>query len=142
VLVRLDSQDVTAGVEGVLKGKSGAFPFVRSSRTSTLAAVRRNHSLVDAGHCFLHSEGDSKAPCLPSLICIGAMKAGTFELKQWLSEHPLVKTSAKERHFFGQGRPVDVEGIAQYAKDSPEWLLTKNQIEKVCRSGMASSCYT
>ena len=34
--------------------------------------------------------------CFPSLICIGAMKAGTFELKSWLDEHPMVQSATKE----------------------------------------------
>jgi hypothetical protein len=46
----------------------------RAVRTFTLEAARRNHSLVDAGHCFKQAEGHSNAACLPSLICIGAMK--------------------------------------------------------------------
>eukprot|EP00613_Pedinella_sp_CCMP2098_P054673 CAMPEP_0171883710 /NCGR_PEP_ID=MMETSP0992-20121227/40330_1 /TAXON_ID=483369 /ORGANISM="non described non described, Strain CCMP2098" /LENGTH=221 /DNA_ID=CAMNT_0012509955 /DNA_START=60 /DNA_END=722 /DNA_ORIENTATION=- len=67
-----------------------------SRRVSTFQDAKRNQSgLVDAGRCFLTNSGSVKAHCLPSLVCIGAMKAGTFELKQWLEEHPLVAAASK-----------------------------------------------
>jgi hypothetical protein len=38
---------------------------------------------VDAGRCLADAAASTQAACLPSLLCIGAMKAGTFELRQW-----------------------------------------------------------
>ena len=61
-------------------------------------------------------------------------QAGTFELKQWLGEHPLVKPAANERHFFGHGEHVGVGGMVAYAQGSPEWRLSKGQINKVSES--------
>jgi len=59
---------------------------------------------VDAGTCVIDIERTERVHCFPSLICIGAMKAGTYELKSWLEEHPLVQSASKEVHFFGHGR--------------------------------------
>eukprot|EP00730_Choanoeca_flexa_P003487 TRINITY_DN11421_c0_g1_i3.p1 TRINITY_DN11421_c0_g1~~TRINITY_DN11421_c0_g1_i3.p1 ORF type:complete len:435 (+),score=13.49 TRINITY_DN11421_c0_g1_i3:129-1433(+) len=42
---------------------------------------------LDAGMCVIHERSNAVA-CLPSLIIIGAMKAGTAELQGWLSQHP------------------------------------------------------
>jgi hypothetical protein len=101
-----------------------------SKRVATFASARKEfkdarHSHtsgnatsgpVDAGKCYHYSSHDAAAMCLPSLVCIGAMKAGTFELKQWLSESPLVRTSSNEKHFFGHGEHLNFAAVESYVR--------------------------
>eukprot|EP00730_Choanoeca_flexa_P003486 TRINITY_DN11421_c0_g1_i2.p1 TRINITY_DN11421_c0_g1~~TRINITY_DN11421_c0_g1_i2.p1 ORF type:complete len:265 (+),score=3.36 TRINITY_DN11421_c0_g1_i2:129-923(+) len=61
---------------------------------------------LDAGMCVIHERSNAVA-CLPSLIIIGAMKAGTAELQGWLSQHPALyrwkgasRSGNGEPHFF------------------------------------------
>ncbi|WP_372368230.1 sulfotransferase domain-containing protein [Candidatus Uabimicrobium sp. HlEnr_7] len=44
---------------------------------------------------------------VPSFLIIGAQKCGTRELHTWLSEHPNLRTSEKELHFFNE--VIDIE---------------------------------
>mmetsp|Transcript_75441 Transcript_75441/g.214583 ORF Transcript_75441/g.214583 Transcript_75441/m.214583 type:complete len:408 (-) Transcript_75441:185-1408(-) len=73
-------------------------------RIISLAAAKRHREIVDAGTCLLDAKSKSTVHCFPSLICIGAMKAGTFELKSWCDEHEMFLSAKKEVHFFGFGR--------------------------------------
>jgi hypothetical protein len=50
---------------------------------NTSPSMRWPTRLIDAGRCLADRAGSTHAACLPSLLCIGAMKAGTFELRQW-----------------------------------------------------------
>ena len=72
-----------------LDDEFGAEVSPRGARTVvTFGEARANASLLDGGVCLRDGASVRAAHCLPSLVCIGAMKAGTFELKTWLEEHP------------------------------------------------------
>lgn len=53
-----------------------------------LHTALRNSSLLDAGVCI----GDARVyACLPSVLLVGAMKAGTTEFMEYLSFHPQLR---------------------------------------------------
>jgi len=108
-----------------IAAKHGGF-----NRILTFADAKHNKSLIGAGRCYTKKKGENQAYCLPSLVCIGAMKAGTFELKQWLDEHPRLAAAAHERHFFGHGTRIGAAAWHDYAMGAPEWRLTRQQIRK------------
>mmetsp|Transcript_10557 Transcript_10557/g.31537 ORF Transcript_10557/g.31537 Transcript_10557/m.31537 type:complete len:196 (+) Transcript_10557:52-639(+) len=67
---------------------------------------------VDSGTCItLPSGGSTPSPatvpavsCLPSLVCVGMAKAGTDELRGWLSLHPNLSSSTdREVQYFNHG---------------------------------------
>ena len=72
----------------------GAGPVVRFHAASLAGAGE-----AAAGDCFL-TDDPQHVDCLPSLINIGAQKAGTGEIQQWLSVHPQVHVQGAEVHFF------------------------------------------
>lgn len=72
----------------------GAGPVVRFHAASLAGAGE-----AAAGDCFL-TDDPQHVDCLPSLINIGAQKAGTGEIQQWLSVHPQVHVHGAEVHFF------------------------------------------
>lgn len=103
---------------------------VFDQRTATFLEAKRNASLVDAGRCLMDRKDGSYAYCFPSLICIGAMKAGTFELKQWLEEHPRIAAASRERHFFGFGNRLGRKAWEEYVMGAQEWRLRRGQVAK------------
>ena len=66
---------------------------------------------LDSGTCITglkHGPSSSTdvVHCLPSLICIGMAKAGTGELRGWLSTHPgVVVSTIGEPQYFNHGLP-------------------------------------
>ena len=57
-------------------------------------------------------------------------QAGTFELKQWLDEHPLVATSSKERHFFGHGQALEEGQWSRYVTGPDEWRMNLREVRR------------
>ena len=58
--------------------------------------------------CWL---GEGAFSCLPSVVVVGAQKAGTTALFSMLAQHPWVGiTRFKEMHFFNKARPHAVTG--------------------------------
>jgi [heparan sulfate]-glucosamine 3-sulfotransferase 5 len=110
---------------------SSAVPLsLGKTRLVTFSSAKRNSSFVDSGQCLQWRQGDGYGYCFPSLICIGAMKAGTFELKQWLEEHPRIAAASRERHFFGFGKHLNHKDWESYVTGAPEWRLSRTQIAK------------
>ena len=58
--------------------------------------------------CWL---GEGAFSCLPSVVVVGAQKAGTTALFSMLAQHPWIGiTRFKEMHFFNKARPHAVTG--------------------------------
>ena len=58
----------------------------------------------------MRARSRSHAYCLPSVIILGAMKAGTTELITWMQKHPAVQASRHELEFFSNDFIYNGEG--------------------------------
>jgi hypothetical protein len=77
-------------------------------------ASAMNFELADAGKCYHGKSASSHGYCLPSIIIIGAMKAGTTEMVTWMKMHPAISASRHELEFFSNDFIYD--GSAQHAE--------------------------
>ena len=111
------------------------------SRASSFSTAAWKPGVIGAGKCFFKSHKSEEAYCLPSVLGIGAMKAGSSELFLWMNAHPMLHgPHDQELHFFGEDehhggfgmKPRLREAAERYVTKPTdnEWLLTRNQIEK------------
>jgi hypothetical protein len=74
-------------------------------------------------------------PRLPSFLIIGARRAGTTSLYDYLTHHPhIAAAKKKELHFFDREYP---RGIGWYRSQFPWWL----RVRKAVRTGEATPYY-
>lgn len=94
---------VAAPIEGGTRACFGDLGRLRpaalpSTADVPLQAALVNGSLLDAGVCVRDRSGEHG--CLPSLVLIGAMKAGTTEFAEYAQLHPALRAVHREAHFF------------------------------------------
>ena len=85
---------------------------------------------ITVKHEDKYSAKTSSVCCLPNSIIIGARKAGTRALINFLKIHPEVKAAANEVHFFDRDENFS-RGLSWYASEMPELSAnTRVLIEK------------
>lgn len=96
-------------------------------------ASNMDFDLADAGRCY-YTKSRSHAYCLPSVIILGAMKAGTTELITWMQKHPAVQASRHELEFFSNdfiynGEGTHAEVIRAYPMGVKSFRMSRAEVK-------------
>ncbi len=90
-------------------------PVSKDPSTPTGGCDRRERSDDEPSGTWDVTLSTPRAPTLPNFLVIGAMKAGTTSLYQYLRGHPDVfMATPKELHFFSTRRGIDLDWYADH----------------------------